>query len=57
MLAWGKWAALAAVHLGGQIGRHNVTAVIFVADISEYDQNLYEDGSTNRMVSSTDALN
>tara|TARA_A100001035_G_scaffold272842_1_gene262617 strand:+ start:559 stop:1158 length:600 start_codon:yes stop_codon:yes gene_type:complete len=35
----------------------NVTAVIFVAAISEYDQNLYEDGSTNRMVSSTDALN
>ena len=29
----------------------NVTAVIFVAAISEYDQNLYEDGSTNRMVS------
>ena len=31
----------------------NVTAVIFVAAISEYDQNLYEDGSTNRMVSLT----
>jgi hypothetical protein len=29
----------------------NVTAVIFVAAISEYDQCLYEDGSTNRMVS------
>jgi GTPase SAR1 family protein len=28
----------------------NVTAVIFVAAISEYDQKLYEDGSTNRMV-------
>jgi GTPase SAR1 family protein len=27
-----------------------VTAVIFVAAISEYDQKLYEDGSTNRMV-------
>ena len=31
----------------------NVTAVIFVAAISEYDQNLYEDGNTNRMVSFT----
>ena len=29
----------------------NVTAIIFVAAISEYDQNLYEDDSTNRMVS------
>jgi GTPase SAR1 family protein len=28
----------------------NVTAVIFVAAISEYDQKLFEDGSTNRMV-------
>lgn len=28
----------------------DVTAVIFVAAISEYDQKLYEDGSTNRMV-------
>ena len=27
-----------------------VTAVIFVAAISEYDQVLYEDGQTNRMV-------
>jgi len=30
----------------------NVTAVIFVAAISEYDQKLFEDASTNRMVSS-----
>jgi hypothetical protein len=30
----------------------DVTAVIFVAAISEYDQNLFEDGATNRMVSS-----
>ena len=29
----------------------DVTAVIFVAAISEYDQQLFEDGSTNRMVS------
>lgn len=29
-----------------------VTAVIFVAAISEYDQKLFEDASTNRMVSS-----
>ena len=28
-----------------------VTAVIFVAAISEYDQKLFEDASTNRMVS------
>ena len=28
----------------------NVTAVIFVAAISEYDQKLFEDSSTNRMV-------
>lgn len=28
----------------------NVTAVIFVAAISEYDQKLFEDASTNRMV-------
>ncbi len=28
----------------------NVTAVIFVAAISEFDQKLFEDGSTNRMV-------
>ena len=27
-----------------------VTAVIFVAAISEYDQKLFEDASTNRMV-------
>ena len=27
----------------------DVTAVIFVAAISEYDQNLYEDHKTNRM--------
>jgi len=27
-----------------------VTAVIFVAALSEYDQNLYEDASTNRMI-------
>ena len=32
----------------------NVTAVMFVAAISEYDQQLYEDESTNRMV---EALN
>ncbi len=32
----------------------NVTAVIFVAAISEYDQKLYEDENTNRMV---EALN
>ena len=32
----------------------NVTAVIFVAAISEYDQVLYEDENTNRMV---EALN
>jgi GTPase SAR1 family protein len=32
----------------------NVTAVIFVAAISEYDQTLYEDETTNRMV---EALN
>jgi len=32
----------------------NVTAVLFVAAISEYDQNLYEDETTNRMV---EALN
>lgn len=30
-----------------------VTAVIFVAAISEYDQKLFEDASTNRMVSHT----
>lgn len=29
----------------------DVTAIIFVAAISEYDQQLFEDGSTNRMVS------
>ena len=28
----------------------DVTAVIFVAAISEYDQKLFEDGATNRMV-------
>ena len=28
----------------------DVTAVIFVAALSEYDQVLYEDTSTNRMV-------
>lgn len=28
----------------------DVTAVIFVAALSEYDQNLYEDASTNRMI-------
>ena len=32
----------------------NVTAVIFVAAISEYDQQLYEDENANRMV---EALN
>jgi len=32
----------------------NVTAVLFVAAISEYDQMLYEDENTNRM---TEALN
>ena len=32
----------------------NVTAVIFVAALSEYDQVLYEDETTNRM---TEALN
>lgn len=32
----------------------NVTAVIFVAAISEYDQKLFEDGSTNRMVDALD---
>jgi hypothetical protein len=32
----------------------NVTAVLFVAAISEYDQVLYEDENTNRMV---EALN
>ena len=31
-----------------------VTAVIFVAALSEYDQKLFEDVSTNRMVSYTD---
>ena len=34
----------------------NVTAVIFVAAISEYDQKLFEDASTNRMVSRTPPL-
>merc|ERR1719387_1554427 len=28
----------------------NVTAVIFVASLSEYDQNLYEDETQNRMI-------
>eukprot|EP00475_Leptophrys_vorax_P014243 TRINITY_DN2064_c0_g1_i3.p1 TRINITY_DN2064_c0_g1~~TRINITY_DN2064_c0_g1_i3.p1 ORF type:complete len:164 (-),score=51.47 TRINITY_DN2064_c0_g1_i3:212-703(-) len=32
----------------------NVTAVIFVAALSEYDQKLYEDNATNRL---TEALN
>jgi len=32
----------------------NVTAVIFVAAISEFDQKLFEDGSTNRMVDALD---
>jgi len=32
----------------------NVTAVIFVAAINEYDQVLYEDGVTNRMHESLD---
>jgi hypothetical protein len=31
-----------------------VTAVIFVAAISEYDQKLFEDASTNRMVEALD---
>jgi hypothetical protein len=34
----------------------NVTAVMFVAAISEYDQMLYEDESTNRVVISTSSL-
>ncbi len=31
-----------------------VTAVIFVAAISEYDQTLFEDASTNRMIEALD---
>ncbi|CAN0038025.1 unnamed protein product [Ascophyllum nodosum] len=35
----------------------NVTAVIFVAALSEYDQNLFEDATTNRLVESMDLFN
>ncbi|CAN0165505.1 unnamed protein product, partial [Ectocarpus fasciculatus] len=35
----------------------NVTAVIFVAALSEYDQCLFEDASTNRMTEAMDLFN
>ncbi|CAN0220587.1 unnamed protein product [Scytosiphon promiscuus] len=35
----------------------NVTAVIFVAALSEYDQCLFEDASTNRMIEAMDLFN
>lgn len=35
----------------------NVTAVIFVAALSEYDQCLFEDASTNRMMEAIDLFN
>ena len=34
-----------------------VTAIIFVAALSEYDQNLFEDGETNRMIEAIDLFN